>query len=116
MRLMMIPDTYRRARATGLPREAPAAPTASRAWLLPWLLALLAVGRPGDVAAAPETTPQAKAAAVLQKHCIACHGPAKSKGKLRLDQLDPDLVDGKDADRWREVLDRLNVGDMPPEK
>lgn len=32
-----------------------------------------------------------------------------------MEQLDPDLVNGRDGDFWREVLDRLNFGDMPPE-
>ena len=56
-----------------------------------------------------------RVAPIFKKHCHGCHGPAKSKGDLRLDQLNPDLVAGNDGDQWREVLDRLNFGDMPPE-
>ncbi|WP_254512587.1 DUF1592 domain-containing protein [Anatilimnocola floriformis] len=52
---------------------------------------------------------------LLQKHCYSCHGGDKPKGDLRIDRLDPDLIKGKDGDHWREVLDRLNFGDMPPE-
>ena len=63
-----------------------------------------------------EATTYARVAPILEKHCNGCHGPTKSKGDLRLDKLDPDLIKGKDGDRWREVLDRLNVGDMPPPK
>ena len=59
--------------------------------------------------------PFSRVAPVFQKHCHHCHGPKKSKGELRLDRLNPDLINGKDGDRWREVLDRLNFGDMPPE-
>ena len=51
----------------------------------------------------------------LQKYCVACHGPEKQKADLRLDTLDPDLIHGSDADMWQEVLDRINVSDMPPE-
>jgi len=53
---------------------------------------------------------------LFQKHCYSCHGAAKAKGKLRIDQLNPDLDKGNDGDHWREVMDRLNFGDMPPAK
>jgi hypothetical protein len=56
-----------------------------------------------------------RVAPIFKKHCHGCHGSAKSKGDLRLDKLNPDLVGGNDGDQWREVLDRLNFGDMPPE-
>lgn len=56
-----------------------------------------------------------RVAPILQKHCYGCHGVDKPKGDLRIDRLDPDLIKGKDGDHWREVLDRLNFGDMPPE-
>ena len=53
---------------------------------------------------------------LFQKHCYGCHGIEKPKGKLRIDKLDPDFVKGNDGDHWRDVLDRLNFGDMPPAK
>ena len=34
---------------------------------------------------------------------------------LRIDDLDPDLISGKHAGQWKEILDALNRGDMPPE-
>ena len=52
---------------------------------------------------------------VLQKHCFGCHGPKKQKGKIRLDQLDPDLVKGKSTETWHDALNMLNLGKMPPE-
>ena len=48
-------------------------------------------------------------------YCISCHGPKKKKGGLRIDHLDPDFINGKDASEWQEVLDVLNKGEMPPE-
>ena len=51
----------------------------------------------------------------LSTHCFKCHGPDKQKGKLRLDTLDPDMVNGKDAPHWHDVLDQINRGEMPPE-
>ena len=53
-------------------------------------------------------------APLFQKHCYGCHGIEKPKGGLRIDKLDPDFVKGNDGDHWRDVLDRLNFGDMPP--
>ena len=52
----------------------------------------------------------------LKKHCIRCHGETKSEAGLKLDVLPRDFLAGsRDARAWREVLDRLNLGEMPPE-
>ena len=50
----------------------------------------------------------------LKKHCVGCHGPQQQKAELRLDQLDPDMVNGSDTDTWQEVLDLVNLDEMPP--
>src|SRR5271155_3031983 len=63
---------------------------------------------------ADESVPYARAAPLFEKHCYACHGAEKAKGKLRIDKLNPDFIKGNDGDHWRDVLDRLNFGDMPP--
>ncbi len=52
---------------------------------------------------------------VLQRHCFTCHGPEKQKGKIRLDLLDPDMVNGNAAETWHDALNMLNRGEMPPE-
>ena len=52
---------------------------------------------------------------VLNKSCLACHGPEKSEGRLRIDQLNPDLLTGPDVERWREVFNALSKSEMPPE-
>ena len=51
----------------------------------------------------------------LQKHCIACHGPKKTRGDLRLDQLSRDFKSGVDGQVWAEVVEKINAGEMPPE-
>ena len=51
---------------------------------------------------------------ILKALCFDCHGPEKTKGHLRLDQLNPDLVKGDTAEEWHDVLDQLNLGEMPP--
>ena len=52
-----------------------------------------------------------------EKHCIQCHGPDKVRGKFRIDHLmNTGLVRSEaDAEYWQEVLDLINIGDMPPE-
>jgi hypothetical protein len=65
---------------------------------------------------ADEVIPFARVAPLFRQHCHGCHGQEKAKGKLRIDQLNPDFVKGNDGDHWRDVLDRLNFGDMPPAK
>ena len=64
---------------------------------------------------------------VLQKNCVSCHGPEKSKGKLRLDSLaaalkggeaGPVIVAGKSAESSLMKRLRLPLGEddhMPPE-
>jgi len=51
---------------------------------------------------------------ILNNSCVECHGPKKQKAKFRIDTLDPDLVNGDDADWWLEVIDVLSNGEMPP--
>lgn len=52
--------------------------------------------------------------AVINNHCITCHGPDKQKGGVRLDALDPDFINGIHAEDWHDVLNALNLGEMPP--
>lgn len=52
---------------------------------------------------------------ITNTYCVSCHGEEKQKGGLRLDEIDPDLVHGKDAETWRAMLDMVNSAEMPPE-
>ncbi len=52
---------------------------------------------------------------ILNKSCVACHGPQKSEGKLRLDKLNSDLLTGADTERWRKVYNVLSNSEMPPD-
>ena len=52
---------------------------------------------------------------LLGKYCIDCHGKDEHDGEIRFDELDPDLVNGSDANVWNDVLDQINLGEMPPE-
>ena len=51
---------------------------------------------------------------VLNQHCVPCHGPDKSKGRFRIDTLDPNLLEGNDVDWWLDVQAALANGEMPP--
>jgi hypothetical protein len=50
----------------------------------------------------------------LVKHCYSCHDAKKAKAGFRIDQLGTDLLAGKTADVWKEVIDQINSGAMPP--
>lgn len=52
---------------------------------------------------------------VLFKNCLPCHGPDRTEGRLRVDQIDPDLIHGMDTQRWREVYNSVSNSAMPPE-
>ena len=55
-------------------------------------------------------------APIINKYCVNCHNADKQKGDFRIDNMDQDLVYGVHAQRWYEVLDILNLGEMPPRK
>ncbi len=51
---------------------------------------------------------------ILTEHCVSCHGPEKTKAHLRIDTLNPNLLEGGDVDWWLEVMAVLGNGEMPP--
>lgn len=51
---------------------------------------------------------------VLEDFCCRCHGEDTTESDLRLDVLDPDLVNGTDSETWHDVLDQVIQGEMPP--
>ncbi|MEM1297176.1 MAG: DUF1587 domain-containing protein, partial [Verrucomicrobiota bacterium] len=67
---------------------------------------------------APEAdlaTFQSEIGPLLQHACVQCHGPDKQKADFRVDTLDPNLIEGEDADWWLEVVDVLSNAEMPPD-
>ena len=65
----------------------------------------------------PDETGFARVAApFLQKHCYRCHGGEKQEADFRIDtQLNADLSDLENRQRWAEVVDVLNSHSMPPQ-
>jgi hypothetical protein len=53
---------------------------------------------------------------VLQKLCSGCHGGKSPKADLSIDELNPNFLQGGDADTWHDVLNQINLGEMPPAK
>ncbi len=51
----------------------------------------------------------------VSAYCLGCHEGAKAKKHVRLDALDYTLADVGAANTWQDVLDVLNLGQMPPE-
>jgi hypothetical protein len=59
---------------------------------------------------------ESKLRPILITHCYSCHSKqtAKPKGNFCIDQLAPSFADGPGRDAWREVLKRVQAGEMPP--
>jgi len=49
----------------------------------------------------------------LTQHCLECHGE-KAKAGYRVDRLSTDFTAPTTAEQWKEVIDRINAGEMPP--
>lgn len=53
----------------------------------------------------------------LKAHCLKCHGPDRQEAGFRTDQhLANDFLTRSVAERWSDVLNKLNAGEMPPDK
>ena len=63
-------------------------------------------------------TPQFAQAGVafLEKHCVECHGAKKQKADLALHEFRDDLSVLKARRRWKDIVEMVRGGDMPPEK
>lgn len=51
----------------------------------------------------------------FKQHCVRCHGEDEQSGQVRFDQPVWGITGNDSAQRWQDVLDILNAGDMPPE-
>ena len=79
-----------------------------------WLVAFAMMGREGSSVAVAGDRPEAPASDFLSRHCISCHGPEKPKGNLSIDRLAGEALGLGNLGEWREILGRLEAGDMPP--
>ena len=51
----------------------------------------------------------------LKLNCIRCHGSEKQKADRRFDTLPVKIKALDDLERYQEIVDQLNLGNMPPE-
>lgn len=52
----------------------------------------------------------------FQTYCLRCHDAKKQEGEFRLDTLPREFTEELAAQRWAEVVFRMNSGEMPPKK
>lgn len=52
----------------------------------------------------------------FEQHCLSCHGATSAKAGYRIDQLGLDFSSAAVADQWKELLDRIHAGEMPPKE
>ena len=74
-----------------------------------WLFSLVLCVRAAHAADSPTT-------AFFTEHCLRCHGEKQQKGEFRVDKLPADFTELANAQRWAEVLFRINAREMPPKK
>ena len=51
----------------------------------------------------------------VSQYCQKCHGEEKQKADRRFDHLSTSIEDFREQELWQEILDQLNLGEMPPE-
>jgi hypothetical protein len=61
-----------------------------------------------------QEAPDVKAVlAIVQKHCVDCHGADVQRGGVRLDKL---TGGSAEADTWSAAVHQVQIGMMPPKK
>lgn len=84
-----------------------------------WSVSLLRAAEPAKEASLRDASSDAtifpnEIRPFLKQHCYSCHGPEEQESDLRLDTLEPDFTTAPTASHWIEVMDKLNLGEMPP--
>ena len=67
-------------------------------------------------ARADDTVYRDRVLPILETRCGHCHGADVQEAEIRFDQLSTDLFGNRAAaQKWREALNAINAGEMPPE-
>ena len=74
-------------------------------------IVLLFVSALGHASELPKPT-----RAFIDAHCIDCHDADTARAGFRIDLLGDDFTTGNNPDLWKEVMDKINSGEMPPKK
>lgn len=78
------------------------------------LIGTIAQGWPPDKSTAAVPGFSETVQPFIQQHCLACHGAKTAKAGYRIDLLGTDFTVANVAEQWKEVIDRINAGEMPP--
>lgn len=57
-----------------------------------------------------------EAHAFIEANCMDCHDADSARAGFRVDSLTDDFTSGNTAGLWKEVMDKINSGEMPPKK
>ena len=52
---------------------------------------------------------------IMRTYCYDCHNAELQEGKVRLNNLNPDLIRARTPPTLAPCMDMINQGDMPPE-
>ena len=55
-----------------------------------------------------------EANAFIKTHCIDCHSAGSARAGFRIDLLTEDFTAGNNTNLWKEVMNKINSGTMPP--
>ena len=80
------------------------------------LCVVFAVQATTDAADGPAAGFEQSVQPFFQSYCLRCHNAQKQEGDFRLDTLSRNFADQPTAQRWAEVVFRMNSGEMPPKK
>jgi mono/diheme cytochrome c family protein len=72
---------------------------------------VLCLAQRGAAAELPRSTSD-----FIESHCIDCHDADSARAGFRIDLLTADFAAGNNAGLWKEVMDKINAGEMPPKK
>ena len=80
------------------------------------ILLILLLFSSGALAEKPGLTLNTSVKDFVVKYCYDCHDEDTEKGDVRLDNLSQRIDNSSTAQVWQDILDILNVGEMPPKK
>lgn len=80
---------------------------------LAFTLLTLAVLAPARAAEPAQIAPTVKS--FMTKYCVDCHGPDHENSALRFNAIPYEVGDQAVAQRWQDILDALNLDQMPPD-
>lgn len=82
----------------------------NRGIVLCWIIFVAPITSHAEVTSAKEIS----LVAFLTTHCVRCHGPDTQEADRRFDGLGKDPANLAQLELFKDALDQINLGDMPP--